>query len=68
MGTMLQSIERFWSAATGQKHPDREVAAPDVVLHDPAGQRPHDLDDPFFEEDVQKRFADVIANSVQDKR
>jgi hypothetical protein len=36
---------------------------PKVVRYDPAVQRPHDLDDPFFEETVQIRIADVIAHA-----
>jgi hypothetical protein len=68
MHTMLQNIRRFWSAMTGQKRSDRETAPPPSVLHDPAAQRPHDLDDPYFDPKVQKRVGDVIANSVRDKR
>lgn len=63
--TMLQG---FWSAITGQKHSSAVVAAPETVVHDPAAQRPHDLDDPFFDQKVQKRFADVISHSMRDKR
>ena len=63
--TMLQG---FLSAMTGQKHSSDVAAVPEVVLHDPAAQRPHDLDDPFFDQTVQKRFADVISHAVSDKR
>jgi len=66
--TMLQTIRGLWSAVIGQKHSSGETAAPEVVLHDPAAQRPHDLDDPFFDQTIQKRFAGVIAGAVQDKR
>jgi hypothetical protein len=66
MRTMLQNIRDFFSAVTGQENSPGETA-PDVVLHDPAAQGPHDLDDPYFDETVQKRFADVIASSVQEK-
>ena len=68
MGTMLQTIGRFWSAVTGHKHTDQEATARPAVLHDPAAQQPHDLDDPYFDPKVQKRVGDVIAKSVQDKR
>jgi hypothetical protein len=68
MRSMLQTIGRFWAAATGQKHPDREPAERPAVLHDPAAHEPHDLDDPYFDPKVQKRVGDVIANAMQDKR
>ena len=64
---MSQVIRLFWIAITGQKHSSCETAAPAVVLHDSAAQRPHNLDDPFFDPKVQMRIADVIANGVQNK-
>jgi hypothetical protein len=63
ISTMLQS---FLSALTGRKH-SGETAAPGVVLHDPAAARPHDLDDPYLDEHVQKRFGGAISRSMQDK-
>jgi len=65
--TMSQAVRKFWFAVSGQKHLGCETAAPAVVLHDPAAQRPHDLDDPFFDLKVQARIADVIASAVQKK-
>ena len=67
MRSMLQTIRLFWSAATGQKRPDRDAAPRPAVLHDPAAQRPHDLDDPYFDPKVQRRVGDVIANAVREK-
>ena len=37
---------------------------PKVLLHDPAASRPHDLDDPFFDPNVQRRIADFIVGAV----
>jgi hypothetical protein len=37
------------------------------VLHDPGASRPHDLDDPFFDPNVQKRVADIIAAAARGK-
>jgi hypothetical protein len=65
--TMLQAVRFVWFAVTGQKHLSGEPAVPAVVLHDPAAQRPHDLDDPFFNVKVQARIADVIAHTMQKK-
>jgi hypothetical protein len=42
-------------------------AAEKVVVHDPASQQPHDLDDPFFDRDVQARIGKAIAKAVQKK-
>jgi hypothetical protein len=36
-----------------------------VLLHDPAASRPHDLDDPYFDPNVQRRVADVIADAAR---
>jgi hypothetical protein len=67
MPTMLQTIRRFWFAVTGTPA-ERAAAADPAVLHDPAAERPHDLDDPYFDPKVQRRVGDVIAKSVEDKR
>jgi hypothetical protein len=58
--SISQSARKFWSGLTGQ-------TAPAVVLHDPAAQRPRDLDDPFFNDKEQKRMADVISHAGQKK-
>ncbi len=69
---MTSRISRFlqtvWSAATGRKpSPAETPSRPEVVLHDPAAQRPHDLDDPYFDPKVQARIAEVIANATRKK-
>jgi hypothetical protein len=38
-----------------------------VVEHDPASERPRDLDDPFFDVKVQRRVAEALAAAAQDK-
>jgi len=66
--TMPQSIRSLWSVVTGHKHAAHAAhapAKPDVLVHDPAAQRPHDLDDPFFDLKVQARIANVIAHAGQ---
>ncbi len=40
---------------------------PEVLFHDPAASRPHDLDDPFFDPGVQRRVADFIAGATRKK-
>ena len=45
----------------------RSPPRPDVLLHDPAASRPHDLDDPFFDPGVQRRVADFIAGAAGKK-
>ena len=40
---------------------------PKALLHDPAASRPHDLDDPFFDPNVQKRVAEIIAGAAREK-
>ena len=53
----VQTVRNLWLAATGQKAPD----APEVMRFDRAARAPHDLDDPFFDENVQIRIAETIA-------
>jgi hypothetical protein len=64
MAGLWQSIShaarKFWTGLTGPN-------APAVVLHDPAAQRPRDLDDPFFDDKAQKRMANVISHASQKK-
>ena len=57
----LQAVRTFWRALTGQKPATPTESA--VILHDPGGQGPHNLDDPFFDPKVQTRIAEVIANT-----
>jgi hypothetical protein len=63
MASLAQTVRNFWFAVTGQ--PARGAPPPEVILHDPGAQRPHDLDDPFFDPEVQSRIAGVIANSAK---
>ena len=66
--SMVQASRRFWMAATGRKGAEPEAVSREAVVHDPAAQRPHDLDDPYFDPKVQRRFADVIAKAMHDRR
>jgi hypothetical protein len=66
MASLIQKIRGLWFAATGRRSHDA-AAASAVIVHDPAGQRPHDLDDPFFDAGVQSRIADVIAHNAAKK-
>jgi hypothetical protein len=59
-------VRNFWFAMTGQRSA-REASPPEVIVHDPSAQRPHDLDDPFFDPKVQSRMAGVIADNAQKK-
>lgn len=61
MDRPINTVLNFWHAVSGHSRPTVQKA----VLHDPAAQRPHDLDDPYFDENVQMRMADVIAHAVE---
>jgi hypothetical protein len=39
----------------------------EVIIHDPASARPHDLDDPLFDRNVQARIGAAIAKATQKK-
>ena len=64
MASLAQTIRHFWFAMTGQPSA-REPPSPEVIVHDPGAERPHDLDDPFFDPKVQSRMAGVIAGSAK---
>jgi hypothetical protein len=64
MANLAHTMRHFWSAMTGQESA-RELAAPEVIVHDPDAERPHDLDDPFFDPKVQSRIAGVIASHAK---
>lgn len=66
MAGFSQSIREFWHAMT-RREPAREKP-PEVILHDPGAERPHDLDDPFLDPKVQSRIGDVIATNAKKKK
>jgi len=55
-----RNVRRLWSTTEAAALP-----ASGTLLHDPAASRPHDLDDPFFDPQVQKRVSDIIASSAR---
>jgi hypothetical protein len=63
----MSAIRKLWLALTGRTESAKEPVVPSVIIHDPAARGPHDLDDPFFDGEVQARVADVIAHSGQKK-
>jgi hypothetical protein len=54
-----QWLRKIRSALNGES----TLAPPAVIVHDPAALRAHDLDDPFFDDKVQTRMADVISSA-----
>jgi hypothetical protein len=67
MASIAQTVRGFWFAMTGH-HSVHEPASPEVVVHDPGAERPHDLDDPFYDPKVQARLAGVIASHATKKK
>ena len=63
----MSAVRKLWLALTGRTEPAKQPATPPVIVHDPAARGPHDLDDPFFDGEVQARVADVIAHAGQKK-
>ena len=53
-------FKKLWSAIIGLRY-----SPPEVILHDPAASKPHDLDDPFFDRKVQEQVGQAIANATQ---
>ena len=68
MKILINSIRKVWSALVGSKASSAGASArAGVILHDPASQKPHNLDDPFFDNKVQERIADAISSAAQRK-
>lgn len=61
---MSDLVQNLWASVTGAQP---KKALPEVIVHDPEAKAPHDLDDPFFDRNVQSRMADVIAHSADKK-
>ena len=55
---------QLWGAFIARFTP---APSPKVILHDPEASRPHDLDEPFFDPNVQQRVAGIIAGAARKK-
>ena len=64
----LQTIRRLWFALTKRKQWFRAKTLPEVILHDPGAQRPHDLDDAFYDPKLQLRIGREIAKHAAKKK
>jgi hypothetical protein len=53
----VQTVRNLWLAAIGHRAPP----TPEVMLYDRAARGAHDLDDPFFDDNIQIRMAETIA-------
>lgn len=60
---MANWIRNLWSSVVGKTAYE---STSDVILHDPASQGPRDLDDPFFDQEVQARIGREIARAAKD--
>lgn len=69
MTGLAQTLRNFWARAIAPNDPKAagKAATPPVVVYDPGQERPHDLDDPFFDGKVQTRIGDVIAHASHKK-
>ena len=58
--SMSQLVRGLWGKPAS-------LRADAVVVYDPEAGRPHDLDDPFFDRQVQSRIAETIARARRQK-
>jgi hypothetical protein len=65
MQTILGFLARVGGRARKLLGLQRRPIAPKVIVHNPDADRPHDLDDPFFSQEVQNRMAGVIARNAR---
>jgi hypothetical protein len=68
MKILINTLRKLQSVVLRRNATSAEVSTrAGVVFHDPGSQKPHDLDDPFFDKRVQERIADVISSAAQKK-
>ena len=60
----MKTLQRLWSALHWQSAKAIQPT-PEVIIHDPDASKPHDLDDPFFDNKVRERIGSVIARATQ---
>ena len=60
---MMGTMRKLWSWIFWKKEP--AVPAKGFIVHDPAAERPHDLDDPYFDAKVQERLGKGISSAVR---
>jgi hypothetical protein len=65
MQTILGFLARVGGRAWTLLGLKRRPIVSTVIVHNPDADGPHDLDDPFFSEEVQKRMAGVIARNAR---
>ena len=58
----MGALQKLWTAFWRQ---DAATPMPEVVTHDPAASKPHDLDNPFHDSKVQERIGIAIAKAAQ---
>jgi hypothetical protein len=56
MSGPVETVRKLWLVATGRSEP-----SPEVVVYDQSHRWAHDLDDPFFDDNVQIRMGEKIA-------
>jgi len=52
VATLARRFSDFWFSVTAPQATKPEY--PEVIVHDPAAQQPHNLDDPFFDSGVHR--------------
>ena len=58
----MRALQKLWAAFGRQ---DAAAPMPEVVTHDPAASKPHDLDNPFHDSKAQERIGIAIAKAAQ---
>jgi hypothetical protein len=61
----MGAFQKLWAAFGRVGRQDAATPMPEVVTHDPAACKPHDLDDPFHNSKAQERIGAAIAKAAQ---
>jgi hypothetical protein len=62
---MKELMGAFQKLRAAFGRPAATSPAPEVVTHDPAASKPHDLDDPFHDIEAQERIGAAIAKAAK---
>jgi hypothetical protein len=57
---LAQTIRSLWQKLIAPAAPTFS----ETIVHDPDAAKPHDLDDPFFDQKVRERTASIIARAA----
>ncbi len=63
----MRNVSSFIRDAAARLMRRLHIGRAEAIIHDPESTRPHDLDDPLFDRNVQARIGAAIAKAAEKK-